>query len=159
MEVVSRSKNLKPMPKRNKQGEYVFDDCPEFRPNLSPKEMFSELGSFGGTYWRPIYSSKMGQNYKNVHLTSDYPEDWWVPVSKRLGRKNHLTKSWQNYDTSINYYGVKCGRRKTGLVNIIRMAGCIGTAITSSEKGAQTIIDRSADGRGWLVTRDDFDGG
>ena len=41
---------------RNKNKEYVFKDYPEFRPNLSPREMFL-LGSFGGTYWRPIYSS------------------------------------------------------------------------------------------------------
>ena len=26
----------------------------DFKPNLTPKKMF-ELGSFGGTYWRPIY--------------------------------------------------------------------------------------------------------
>ena len=33
-----------------------FEDFPDFKPNLSPKEIF-QLGSFGGTYWRPIYSS------------------------------------------------------------------------------------------------------
>ena len=47
-------------------GVYKFSDHPEFTPNLSPKEMF-ELGSFGGTYWRPIYSSITKKKYKNVH--------------------------------------------------------------------------------------------
>ena len=43
--------------------EIIFDDFPEFRPNLTPKEIF-ELGSFGGTYWRPIYSSITKKNTK-----------------------------------------------------------------------------------------------
>ena len=28
------------MPTRNKDNEFVFKDFPEFRPNLSPEEMF-----------------------------------------------------------------------------------------------------------------------
>ena len=44
------------MPKKNGKGEIIFKDYPDFRPNLTPREMF-KLGSFGGTYWRPIYSS------------------------------------------------------------------------------------------------------
>ena len=38
----------------------------QFKPNLTPKKMF-ELGSFGGTYWRPIYSSVTKKKYKNLH--------------------------------------------------------------------------------------------
>ena len=34
-------------------GKYKFPDYPEFTPYLSPREIF-KLGSFGGTYWRPI---------------------------------------------------------------------------------------------------------
>ena len=45
----------------------IFKDYPDFQPNLTPRDIF-ELGSFGGTYWRPIYSSVTGQNYKNIHL-------------------------------------------------------------------------------------------
>lgn len=40
-------------PDRNRIGEFVFKDYPDFKPNLSPKQIFS-LGTFGGTYWRPI---------------------------------------------------------------------------------------------------------
>ena len=36
-------------------GKIFFEDHPEFRPNLSPRQIF-KLGSFGGTYWRPIKS-------------------------------------------------------------------------------------------------------
>ena len=44
----------------------TFSDFPQFRPNISPEEMFS-LGVFGGTYWRPIYSSVLGKLLKNRH--------------------------------------------------------------------------------------------
>ena len=43
------------IPKKDKNGLIVFKDYPEFTPNLTPQEIF-EMGSFGGTYWRPIYS-------------------------------------------------------------------------------------------------------
>ena len=52
------------MPKKNSSGEIVFSDYPEFRPNLTPGEIF-QMGSFGGTYWRPIRSSVAKKNYKN----------------------------------------------------------------------------------------------
>ena len=60
-----QSKNVKTYyrmsPRRNSKGNFHFSDYPDFQPNLSPKEIF-HLGSFGGTYWRPIYSSVTGQN-------------------------------------------------------------------------------------------------
>ena len=34
------------MPKKNSSGEIVFSDYPEFRPNLTPGEIF-QMGSFG----------------------------------------------------------------------------------------------------------------
>jgi hypothetical protein len=46
--------------------EISFADFPKFRPNVSPEEMF-RLGVFGGTYWRPIYSSVLGKPIKNHH--------------------------------------------------------------------------------------------
>ena len=39
----------------------------KFNPNLSPRDMF-KLGSFGGTYWRPIKSTVTGKSYRNQHL-------------------------------------------------------------------------------------------
>ena len=47
-------------------GKYFFKDYPDFRPNLSPRDMF-KLGSSGGTYWRPIKSGVAGKELKNVH--------------------------------------------------------------------------------------------
>jgi hypothetical protein len=88
----------KPMKKPiKKNGYFFFADYPEFKPNLSPREMF-KLGSFGGTYWRPIKSSILGKNLKNIH--KKYP--WWKGIPE-----NHLSQS--TYDKKINKYGVKVG--------------------------------------------------
>lgn len=88
-------------PKKNSKKEIVFKDFPEFRPNLTPKEIF-QMGSFGGTYWRPIYSSITKKNYKNKHRK--YPKSWW----KNIDEKN-LTKDFNDYDKSLNKYKVKVG--------------------------------------------------
>jgi hypothetical protein len=88
---------------RNKKGEFIFPDAPEFRPNLSPKEIF-EFGSFGGTYWRPIHSSVTNKDYKDIY--KNYPANWWknTPI-------DYLTRDWKDYDKSINKYGVQVGTR------------------------------------------------
>lgn len=75
-----------------------FKDYPEFRPNLSPKQIF-ERGAFGGTYWRPIHSTVTGKNYKNAH--KKFPKSWWG--------KQEVTLPFDEYDKSLNMYGVKVG--------------------------------------------------
>ena len=82
-----------------KNGYYYFSDFPDFKPNLSPRQMF-KLGSFGGTYWRPIYSSVKKKNYKNIH--KNYPTSWWKGIPEK-----ELTSA--KYDKKINKYGVKVG--------------------------------------------------
>jgi hypothetical protein len=91
-------------PKKNKFGEIVFSDFPKFRPNLTPREMFL-LGSFGGTYWRPIYSQVTKKKYKNKHKV--YPKSWWQGISDEM-----MTTSWDAYDKNINKYNVKVGTTK-----------------------------------------------
>ena len=54
------------MVKRNVLHEYIFDDYPDFKPNLSPSEIF-HAGAFGGTYWRKIYSNITKKHYENQH--------------------------------------------------------------------------------------------
>lgn len=87
------------MSNENKPKIINFDDYPDFTPNLTPKQMFS-LGAFGGTYWRPIYSSITKKNYKNVHL--EFPKSWWKNIDDKW-----LISS--ECDLSINKYGVKSG--------------------------------------------------
>lgn len=86
-------------PKRDKDGYLIFTDYPQFRPNLTPKQIF-EVGAFGGTYWRPIYSGVTGKNYKNMHRKYTFLKG--IPDSK-------MTLPYENYDKSINRYGVKVG--------------------------------------------------
>jgi hypothetical protein len=62
----------------------VFKDYPEFRPNVTPEQMF-KMGVFGGSYWRKIYSGVLGRDLHNHHkkfhwdinenlLTRDQPD-------------------------------------------------------------------------------------
>ena len=84
---------------RTQKGGKRFRDYPDFKPNLSPREMF-RLGSFGGTYWRPIYSHVTNKHHKNVHRK--YPKSWWSGIPE-----SHLSSP--DYDKSINKYKVKVG--------------------------------------------------
>lgn len=89
------------MPRKDRHGCYIFLDYPEFRPNLSPRDIF-KLGSFGGTYWRPIYSKVTKKEYKNVH--HKYPKAWFKGIPEE-----YLTTPYECYDKNINKYKVKVG--------------------------------------------------
>ena len=93
-------KNNKVEPKK-KNGVYYFKDYKDFSPNLSPKEMF-ELGSFGGTYWRPIKSKFYKNTLRDYH--KKYPKKWWKNVPEE-----HLVNPIENYDININKYKVRVG--------------------------------------------------
>jgi hypothetical protein len=87
--------------RRKGNKKIYFHDYPDFKPNLTPKEIFS-LGSFGGTYWRPIKSKFLKNTIR--HRNKRYPAHWW----------NKLPDDWlftpfDKYDKSINKYGVKVG--------------------------------------------------
>ena len=88
---------------RDKKGIIHFDDYPEFKPNLTPREIF-EKGSFGGAYWRPIYSSVINKDLKNQHRSKKWNVD---EIFKGLD-DNILTKS--KCDIKINKYKVRVGQ-------------------------------------------------
>ena len=148
----ARSKKTKNKTRRNKSsavkkrsdGTLIFKDHPEFRPNLTPRDMF-KLGSFGGTYWRPIYSSVVGKKLKNVH--KKYPKSWWEGIPD-----DHLTRPFDEYDTKINKYGVKVGttlefwEEKDGSQNISHMVGFSGIVIFTLDVGHLMMKDRLIDG-------------
>ena len=92
------SKKIKP---RRKKGVLFFSDYPDFTPNLTPRQMF-KMGSFGGTYWRPIKSKHFKTILRDKH--KDYPKSWWKGIPEE-----HLTKPFNKYDKKINKYGVKVG--------------------------------------------------
>mmetsp|Transcript_904 Transcript_904/g.1355 ORF Transcript_904/g.1355 Transcript_904/m.1355 type:complete len:245 (+) Transcript_904:76-810(+) len=88
------------IPAKNTKGQLVFEDYPNFRPNLTPKEVM-QMGSFGGTYFRPISSTITKKRYKNAH--AEFPSDWF----DGLNIETHVTS--KRYDPTINKYKVKCG--------------------------------------------------
>ena len=77
-----------------------FRDHPDFRPNLTPRQIF-QLGSFGGTYWRPIKS----KYYKNIQRGHHHKYgSWWDGIPE-----NWLSRPYEDYDKTLNRYKVKTG--------------------------------------------------
>ena len=68
-----------------------------FSPNKTPVEVISE-GTFGGTYFRDIYSGINGKWYRNSWKEFDFLKD----INPKLYSSNY-------YDVRVNKYGVKCG--------------------------------------------------
>ena len=79
-----------------------FKDYPEFKPNVVPKDVFKK-GAFGGTYFRPIYSSITDKNYTGKSVISEYPKSWFTGLNI-----DNVVIS-ETYDKKVNKYGVKCG--------------------------------------------------
>ena len=93
-------KERMPIPTKNKQGELVFKDYPDFRPNLTPKEVLHR-GSFGGGYFRRIKSAVTGETYSGAY--KEFPTDWF----KDLNIPREITSA--QYRLDVNRYKVKCG--------------------------------------------------
>ena len=98
---INKTRKRKMIKPKRVSGEIFFSDRPEFRPNLSPRQIF-KLGSFGGTYWRPIKSKFYDTILKNKH--KKFPNSWWKGIPEE-----HLTKPFDKYDVKINKYGKKVG--------------------------------------------------
>ena len=81
-----------------------FGDYPEFKPNLTPKQIL-EKGSFGGTYFRVIHSNVTNITYKNIKkkVLKEFPKEWFenIDVDKYVFN--------DKCDPSINKYKVKAG--------------------------------------------------
>ena len=68
----------------------------DFNPNKTPIEIIKE-GSFGGTYFREIYS--------NVN------KKWYKTSRKEFNQLKNIDQKYycsDYYDVSVNIYGVKC---------------------------------------------------
>ena len=85
---------------------YCFQDYPEFVPNLSPLEVLKQ-GAFGGTYFRPIESHITKKKYKKRYQRYFTPEEL---KKYNINPENMLTKPYQDYDTQVNKYKIKCGQ-------------------------------------------------
>ena len=90
-----------PRPTRNSENELLFDDHKEFKPNLTPQEII-EMGSFGGTYFRPIHSSVTGLDYRDEHKEFE-DLGWYTNVNiKRMVTSNV-------YNNDVNKFRCSCG--------------------------------------------------
>lgn len=88
-------------PTRDEDATFHFVDEPLFTPNKSPEEMIRE-GCFGGSYFRPLYSRKLG-----VTIEDDWRElpEAWISC---LDVDTWLTSP--TYNPEINKYKVTCGQ-------------------------------------------------
>lgn len=88
-------------PRRDLEGKFVFKDFADFRPNLSPEEIL-RLGSFGGGYYRDIYSSVIRESLSGV-WKDDLPKAWLKGIDPTGCIHNSV------YNKNVNRYKVKCG--------------------------------------------------
>ena len=75
----------------------------QFKPNKNPRQVF-KMGSFGGTYFRPIYSSITDKKYTSNEAMKRLPKSVWF---QDIDLKKKVTS--ETYDKKINKYRVKCG--------------------------------------------------
>ena len=109
-------------PRRDQDGTLHFASHSEFLPNRTPEEML-RVGVFGGAYFRPYVSRKLG-----ILVEGDWeelPTDWTdgLDVGECLASRT--------YDPAVNRYGVSCGQ-------------------SIEEWEAQGWIDHEWDVRGWF---------
>ncbi|KAI7368338.1 hypothetical protein KC336_g21123, partial [Hortaea werneckii] len=86
---------------RDEDGNFHFEDYPDFMPNKSPAEMIRE-GCFGGSYYRPLRSKKLG-----IVIEDDWqelPSEWLAGVDV----PRYLTNP--TYDPEVNKFKVTCGQ-------------------------------------------------
>lgn len=90
------------LPERDESNVFHFDDFEDFAPNKSPEEMIRE-GCFGGSYYRPLRSRKLG-----IVVQDDWQEDLPSEWISGLNVESHLTNP--DYDPAINKFKVACGQ-------------------------------------------------
>ncbi|KAF7197710.1 hypothetical protein HII31_00799 [Pseudocercospora fuligena] len=88
-------------PTRDESQVFHFEDYPDFTPNKSPEEMLRE-GCFGGSYYRPLRSRKLGIVVENDW--EELPKNW----ISGLNVETFLTSP--TYDADVNKFKVACGQ-------------------------------------------------
>lgn len=90
-----------PEPERDENAVFHFKDQVSFTPNKSPEEMIRE-GVFGGSYFRPLRSRKLG-----IVVEGDWKElpEHWI---RGLNVEKYLTSP--EYDAEINKFHRACGQ-------------------------------------------------
>lgn len=90
---------------RDELGRLVFDDAPDFRPTLTPKQVI-QAGSFGGIYFNPIGGRPGIISPSGVDIdASEFPADWFE------GLEDDMYKA-RRYIAERNKYKVKAGQNQ-----------------------------------------------
>jgi hypothetical protein len=90
-----------PLPSRDDAGVFNFASHRDFTPNKSPEEMIRE-GCFGGSYFRPLYSKKLG-----ITVSDDWEE---LPATWIEGLQVDAYLTSPTYDPEVNKFKVACGQ-------------------------------------------------
>jgi hypothetical protein len=90
-----------PQPTRDESGTFHFESHPSFIPNKSPEEAIRE-GCFGGSYFRPLMSQKLG-----IMIEDDYKE---LPPSWIDGLDIYRYIASPTYNPDVNKFKVACGQ-------------------------------------------------
>ncbi|KAL8730747.1 MAG: hypothetical protein Q9181_004553 [Wetmoreana brouardii] len=88
-------------PTRDEESTFHFESHPEFTPNKCPEEMLRE-GCFGGSYFRPLYSKRLG-----ITVVDDYKE---LPPTWVAGLDIDKFLTSPQYDPDANKFKVSCGQ-------------------------------------------------
>ena len=78
-------------------GKLRFIDAPHFTPNLLPQEIMT-LGSFGGTYFRPFYSSVCRRDMPPDY--DEFPKDWCESAQRCA--QDTLTRGVDHVDEGLD---------------------------------------------------------
>ncbi|CAO1636816.1 unnamed protein product [Parajaminaea phylloscopi] len=94
-----------PLPGRDEDSrELIFEDEYDyFVPSLTPEEVMRG-GAFGGTYFRPHFSSVLQRDLDPEQELAELPQEWL----RGIDREKMLTS--EDYNMSINRYGKKAGQ-------------------------------------------------
>lgn len=88
-------------PIRDEEKTFHFSDFPDFTPNKSPEEMLRE-GCFGGSYYRPLKSRKLG-----IVVEDDWRE---LPAEWLSGLNIETFLTSPTYNADVNKYKVAGGQ-------------------------------------------------
>ncbi|KAL3159314.1 hypothetical protein ABBQ32_011267 [Trebouxia sp. C0010 RCD-2024] len=90
---------------RDERGRLVFDDAPDFRPTMTPKEVI-QAGSFGGIYFNPRGGRPGIISPQGVDIdATEFPSDWFE------GLEDDMYKA-RRYIADRNKYKVKAGQNQ-----------------------------------------------
>lgn len=83
-------------PKHREDGTLIFPGYDDFRPNLTPREIF-EQGAMDGTYWRSLKSLLTGKNLEDWHKKYPFLHDLSDDI---------MTRPIDRVDPKLNRYKV-----------------------------------------------------